>query len=386
MRTARLLSLAAAATGLVIGLAACSKDDAAPTAGNGGEVAVTATDSACTLASTELSAGVNKFTIKNTGGKITEFYVFQGGRALGEVENIAPGTSRHMSVELAAGSYQGVCKPGMVGDGIKQDFKVTGTAAALSEDQKLNNAVDNYKQYVQSQADLLVPKAKEFTAAIRANDVAKAKALFPVARSYYESIEPVAESFGDLDPAIDARDGDLDPGVEWTGFHALEKHLWVSGDISKDGPLADKLDADVQKLADQIKTAEFKPLEIADGAKELLDEVATRKITGEEDRYSHTDLWDFAANLAGAQAAINSLRPALTERDAALMSDVDAQFAAVQKLIDAQKAGDGYKLYTDLKPDETKAMADAISGLAEPISKVAAAISGPGAAPTSPGA
>jgi iron uptake system component EfeO len=375
MRTARLLGLAAASAGLVIGLTACGKDEAPGASGTGGEVTVAASDTACALAKTELTAGVNKFTITNSGGKITEFYVFQGDKALGEVENIAPGTSRNMSVELVAGSYQGVCKPGMVGDGIKQDFTVTGTANALSEDEKLANAVNNYKQYVQSQVDLFLPKVKEFTAAIRANDVAKAKTLFPVARSYYEAIEPVAESFGDLDPAIDAREGDTEPGVEWTGFHVLEQHLWVTGDISKDAALADKLDADTQKLADLVKTTEFKPLEIANGAKELLDEVATSKITGEEDRYSHTDLWDFAANLAGAQAAINTLRPALVERDADLLADVDTQFTAVQTLLDKYKVGEGYKLYTDLTPADTKALADAISGLAEPVSKVAAAIS-----------
>src|SRR5262249_29651173 len=120
---------------------------------------------------------------------------------------------------------------------------------------------------------------------------------------------------------------------------------------------------------------QLKPLEIANGAKELLDEVATSKITGEEDRYSHTDLWDFAANVAGVKAAVDALRPALTARDAALMSDVDTKYQVVVDLLAKQKVGDGYKLYTDLSAADTKSLADAISGLAEPISKIAAAIS-----------
>jgi len=374
MHRARLL---AAAGLLALGVSACSKDTPSTP---GHEAAVTASDTACTLAQAELSAGVIKFSVQNTGAKITEFYVFQGDNAVGEVENISPQTTRSLSVELAAGTYQGVCKPGMVGDGIKTTFTVSGSAAALSSDEKLAFAVTNYKEYVQSQANLLAPKTKEFTDTVRAGDVAKAKSLYPVARSYYEAIEPVAESFGDLDPAIDARDGDVDPGTEWTGFHVLEQHLWVSGDISKDKALADKLDADVAKLVSLVKTVELKPLEIANGAKELLDEVATSKITGEEDRYSHTDLWDFAANVAGVKAAVDALRPALTARDAALMSDVDAKYVVVEDLLGKQKVGDGYKLYTALTPAETKGLADSISGLAEPISKVAAAISA--AAPT----
>jgi len=380
MRHARLLVIAGVAS-LVAGLTACGKDSGTAT-GPTSQVAVTASDTACTLASTTVAAGVVKFTVTNKGSKINEFYVFQGDKVVGEVENIGPQTSRTLSVELVAGSYQGVCKPGMVGDGVTSGFTVTGSAAALTMDQKLADAVANYKQYVQSQVALLLPKTKEFTDAIRAGDVATAKALFPVARGYYERVEPVAESFGDLDPDIDARDGDLDPGMSWTGFHALEQHLWVTGDISKDKALADQLDADVAKLGDLVKTVELKPLEIANGAKELLDEVATSKITGEEDRYSHTDLWDFAANVAGAKAAIDALRPALLERDAALLSDVDAKFTAVQALVDAQKSGDGYKLYTALTPADTKSLADAISGLAEPISKVAAAIASGAPSPT----
>ena len=40
------------------------------------------------------------------------------------------------------------------------------------------------------------------------------------------------------------------------------------------------------------------------GAAELIEEVSEGKITGEEDRYSHTDLWDFAANIEGSKQLI----------------------------------------------------------------------------------
>jgi iron uptake system component EfeO len=373
MRGSRLLAFVGAA-GLVASAAACGGGPPAPT---GGDVAVTASDSTCQLARTELAAGVTRFVITNTGSKINEFYVFRGDTVLGEVENIGPGTTRNLSVELKEGSHTGVCKPGMGGDGIKQVFTVTGTAAALSQDAKLSSAVTAYTEYVRSQADLLVVKTKDFTDAIRAGDIAKAKQLFAIARGPYETIEPVAESFGDLDPAIDARDGDLEANTPWTGFHALEKHLWVDNDISQDKALADRLDADVAKLVTLTKTVDLQPLAIANGAKELLDEVATSKITGEEDRYSHTDLWDIAANVAGVEAAMDSLGPALAERDAALLANVDSAHEAVEAALAPYKVGDGWKLYTELTPADTKALADAISGLAEPVSKVAAAISAP---------
>ncbi len=376
MRRARLFGVAVAAAGLVA-MAACDQGGGGASVAAGGDIAVTATDTACQLARTETAAGVTRFVITNAGTKITEFYVFQGTKAIGEVENISPQTSRNLTVELASGEYEGVCKPGMVGDGIHARFTVTGNAAALSGDQTLARAVADYTSYVQGQVALLVPKTREFTDAIRGGDIAAAKTLYPVARGYYEAIEPVAESFGDLDAKIDARDGDGEPGTPWTGFHALEKHLWVDGDVSEDKALADQLDADVTQLATLVKSVKLKPLEIANGAKELLDEVATSKITGEEDRYSHTDLWDFDANVAGSKAAVNALRPALTDRDPQLLSDVDAAYTTVQNALAPYKAGDGWKLYTELSRADTRKLADAISGLAEPISKVAAAIAGP---------
>src|SRR5262249_53465699 len=204
---------------------------------------------------------------------------------------------------------------------------------------------------------------------------------YPVARGYYETVEPVAESFGDLDPKIDAREGDVDPGTPWTGFHALEKDLWVTGNVSDDKALADQLDADVNQLSTLVKTVKLQPLEIENGAKELLDEVATSKITGEEDRYSHTDLWDFDANVAGAKAAIDALRPALTDRDPALLSDVDNAYAKVQQALAPYRVNVGWEVYTALTKADTKVLGDAVSGLAEPISRLAAAITRPKPAP-----
>jgi iron uptake system component EfeO len=374
MKSARLLGAivaAGTATVLAAGLAACSKGATA------GDVAVTATDSTCQLDHTELAAGVTTFVIANNGGKITEFEVMQDGRIIGEVENLSPQTSRNVTVELAAGSYQGVCRPGMAGTGITTQFTVSGTTNALSQDEKLAHAVTDYTAYVQGQVALMVPKTKEFTDAVRAGNVAQAKALYPLARNYYETIEPVAESFGALDPKIDARENDVEPGTTWTGFHVLERHLWFDADVSKDKVLADQLDADVAQLSTLVKTLKLTPLEIANGAKELLDEVATHKITGEEDRYSHTDLWDFDANVTGSKAAIDALRPALTDRDPVLLSNVDKAYKAVEATLAQYKVGAGWKLYGELSQADTKALADAVSGLAEPISKVAAAISGP---------
>jgi iron uptake system component EfeO len=119
---------------------------------------------------------------------------------------------------------------------------------------------------------------------------------------------------------------------------------------------------------------ELTPLQLANGAKELLDEVATGKITGEEDRYSHTDLWDFRANVDGSQAAIAALRPVLDQRDPALGPVLDQRFAAVDQLLEQYRRGDGFVLYTQLTPDDTRRMTESVDALGEPVSQVAAVV------------
>ena len=327
MRATRLFALTLAGGLATAGIAACSKE--APSADGSAPIAVTASDTACTVAKTEVPAGVTVFKVTNTGSKVTEFYVYAAGdRVMGEVENIGPGLSRELRVELTAGTYETACKPGMSGSGIRGTFKVTGSAAALNADAKLAEATASYQRYVRSQTAALLVKTQEFVDAVKAGDIEKAKALFPVARTYWERIEPVAEIFGDLDPKIDGREEVIEEGMEFTGFHRIEKDLWVTGDISGSGPMADRLMVDIREIVAKANAETLSPLQLANGAKELLDEVASGKITGEEDRYSHTDLWDFAANVEGSKAAVAALRPILVDRNAATAAFEPSTLAA----------------------------------------------------------
>ncbi|MFI6233693.1 iron uptake system protein EfeO [Micromonospora sp. NPDC050784] len=375
MRTTQFFALAAAGVLATAGLAACSDSDKGDPAASGGPIVVKASDTACEVGSTDLGAGTATFKITNSGAKVTEFYVYaDGDRVMGEVENIAPGLSRELHVELPAGTYQTACKPGMSGKGIRGALKVSGSAQPLTADAALGDATDNYQRYVKSQTTALLDKTEEFVGAVKAGDVAKSKALYPVARTYWERIEPVAEIFGDLDPKIDGREEVIEEGMEFTGFHRIEKDLWQSGDISKDGPIADRLLVDVKEIVAKANAEKLSPLQLANGAKELLDEVASGKITGEEDRYSHTDLWDFAANLEGSKAAVSALRPALQQRSPELVTQLDTEFANVEGLLGKHRDGDGWKPHTALSKAELKELSDGINALAEPISKVAAAV------------
>ena len=376
LRSALLLAGAASLTLTACGGGA-SGDAGSGSAGAGGPITVTATDTECTVSANTAPAGKVTFTVTNKGTKINEFYVYaEGDRIVGEVENITPGLSRDFIVEVSEpGSYETACKPGMVGNGIRSAFTVTGDApAAKTDDQDLQAAVAGYSRWVNSQGDAFLTRTTEFVELVKAGKVEEAKALYPVARSYWERIEPVAESFGDLDPKIDGREDVVEEGMAFTGYHRLEKDLWVDGLQKDTSAIADQLLADVTELVTKAKSVELNPLQLANGSKALLDEIATGKITGEEERYSHTDLWDFEANFEGSKQAIAELRPYLTKKDAALVGKIDATGKTLGDLLETYRQGDGFVLYTDLTEDDIKKLTQALDAFSENVAQVAGVV------------
>ncbi|MDO3635420.1 iron uptake system protein EfeO [Mycolicibacterium sp. KC 300] len=361
-----------------VSLTSCqAKDEGTDNAGGGAasDITVEASDNECKLSGTEASTGPSTFVVSNNGNKVTEFYVYgEGDRVMGEVENISPGLQRKLIVQLTEpGTYQTSCRPGMVGDGIRNDFTVSGEAVQVDTEGKFKEAADSYKRYVNSQTDALVPAVEAFVAAVKARDVPSAKAQYPTSRVYFERIEPVAESFpNDLDPRIDVREADLEEGQRWTGFHAIEKALWVTGLTPETDKVGDQLMADVKELTDGVKAPDYAidSTQIAGGAQGLLDEIAISKITGEEEAFSHTDLWDINANLQGSQTAVSSVRPILDEKDAELGKRVDQRFEDVEALLEKYREGDGFVSYDKVTEPQRQELSRAIDALSKEVSQV----------------
>ncbi|MEU6082990.1 iron uptake system protein EfeO [Streptomyces sp. NPDC047108] len=342
-------------------------------------VEVTASDSACEVSKKEFPAGHVKLAVENTGEKVTEVYIYApGDRIVTERENIGPGTTAEITAEVKAGAYEIACKPGMKGQGIRQKVRATGEGAARKTDPRLDKAVAEYRRYAQEQADETLPKVEVFTEAVKKGDVEGAKKAYAPSRIGWERTEPVAESFGDIDPKVDLREDGLEKGQEWTGWHRLEKALWKDEKIgAKEKELAGTLVKDLQDWQKRVGKAEINPTAMANGAKELLDEVATGKVTGEEERYSHTDLVDFKANVEGAQKSYELLKPVAAGNDPALTKELDRQFAALNKLLDEYREDTSsyeFTSYDKVGKGERKELSDGVNSLAEPLSKLAAAV------------
>jgi iron uptake system component EfeO len=338
-----------------------------------GPITVTVTDDACELSTQAAFAGANVLEVTNKAKETAEVYVYEGTRVVTEREGIKAGDEVEITFEAEAGDFQIACKPG--DKDLRTGLELAESTSAGGADAAKTKAVADYRAYVQKEVDDMIPVATQFVAAVKGGDVAKAKELFAPSRVGWEAIEPVAESFGDLDPAVDLREADLEANQEWTGWHKIEKQLWVNGNTTGMGPVADELLANLKDLQGRVATAELTATGIANGAKELLDEVASGKITGEEDIFSHTDLVDFAANVKGAQEAFTVLKPIVSKSDPALTQTLTTEFANVQAVLKPYETGNGtYKSYDQVTEAERATFSKAVDALSEPLSKLAAAV------------
>lgn len=397
-RSRRLLTCAGAAVTVLAlgGLTACgslgdsSSDAKASASGSAsastGSRTATVTVSAakgCSVDHDSFAAGEITFDISNKDATaISEVELVSGQRIVGEKENLPPGFSGTFSVNVDAGTYTLYC-PGA--DHENTPIKVTGTsssAAGSSQSELLSEGTKEYAAYVTNQVGYLVTTVQALDTALKGTDLAAARKAYMKARPYYEKIEPVAESFtvgkDNLDSNIDARADDV-PASQWGGFHRIEKGLFEDKSLKGLSAYGDGLVTDVKKLRSLTTGLTYQPYELANGAQGLLDEVASSKITGEEERYSHIDLLDVQGNDEGAEQAFADLQPALKKIDPTLTSTITSAFTALDKLVDGYRTGDndsGFVLYTSLSTADKQKLAAAVKAVQEPLSQVASKVAG----------
>jgi iron uptake system component EfeO len=325
----RYTAAAALSLVLVVGAAACGNDD-------GSDVR----DSGCDSASEQASASASGSASAPASGS-----------------GSGSGTSSDCD-EQGAGSGSGI------GDEV---------AGSQSDNPLVLTALEDYSGYVEQQVDDTIAATTVFTDAVRAGDLEAARAAYAPSRQGWERIEPIAGLVEEIDGAVDARVDDFagvdDP--EFTGWHRLEHFLWSLNTTDGAAPFADQLDADLQTLKTELAGLEIPPAALAVGSAELIEEVSGGKITGEEDRYSGTDLWDFAANVEGSRQGFDLLTPALQAEDAELVATIDGLFDELDAQLGAYRDGDGYMHYSALTDADKTEMQTTLAELSENLASVA---------------
>jgi iron uptake system component EfeO len=347
-------------------------------------VTIVLTSQGCEPKPAKVPAGPVEFEVTNSGGgSVSEAELRTSDKAhiLGEQENLTPGLSGGFSLTLQPGTYTMNCPGASQPD---WTLTVAGTAAGppWQSNPQLVTAVQGYTSYVRQQTADLVSHTQAFCQAVSAGNLNQAKVLYPQARAYYERIEPVAEVWGSLDISIDGRwENPVTVKSQFTGFHRIEQMLWQDKSLNGAPAMCSGLVKNEQQLLKLVSSAQYNPLEMASGATDLINEAATSKISGEEERYSNTDLPVFMANVEASMQVITLLQPYLQTKAASTVSLIKQRDDAVQSLMTKYKATPGYDStgyvdYSTVNKTDRKQLSAAVNALAEAMSTVSSEVSG----------
>ncbi|MEU6280938.1 iron uptake transporter permease EfeU [Streptomyces sp. NPDC047028] len=310
-------------------------------------VAVSPTD--CGQGFTAPEPGRQTFRMHNTGGKTSEVYLIDPATnaVYGEIEGLAPGTTRDLVATVAGGTYAWRCVPTGGRPVTSKSVSVTGGKGATPvvpvSEQDLAAPLKAYKTYVEHGLDTLVTQTRTLDRDIAGGHLDQARTDWLTAHRTYASLGAAYGTFQDYDQKIDGRPDGLPDGVHdkaFTGFLRIEYGLW-HGESAKDlSAPADRLAADTGGLRTAFPAQPFDPGDLPLRAHEILENTLQFELTGDTDMGSGTNLATADANLAGTRELLTVLKPLLTPRAPKLLPTVDADTARLQKLLAAAHDGD----------------------------------------------
>ena len=389
--TSRAAGLAAMTAGLAMAAAGCggssgSSGSSSPAAGadQASTVSIDLTPEGCAPKPAKITAGEVQFNVVNKDASAVseaELRTSDLAKILGEQENLTPGLSGGFALTLQPGSYKINC-PGAAQPHWTLTVGGQASGPAWSSNPQLAAAVSGYSAYVSQNTASMVTGTQQMCAAIDAKNLSQAELLYPKARVFYERIEPVAEVWGNLDTDIDGRwENPVTVPSQFVGCHRIEQMMWADNTLTGAAQMCAGLVRSEQQLLTLVRSASYNPLEMASGATDLINEAATSKIDGEEERYSNTDLPVFQANVDGAMEVVTLLQPYLQKKDPSLLALIQRRGAAVTAQIARYQArpgydGTGYAEYSTVLDTQRRQLSGTVNAFAEALSKVSLQVSG----------
>jgi iron uptake system component EfeO len=348
-----------------------SKMAAAKRQANHDEVVVTIHPHSCEPNALTVPAGRASFRIVNRSDRAVEWEILDGVLVIEERENIAPGLSQVINANLLPGDYSITC--GLLSNP-RGTLHVTPTAASEAAASARPSMVafvgplSEFRVYLSRQGSALIKAVTALQQAIESGDLSQAQALYVPARAAYQRVAPAAQRLAELDNAINARadyfeQREQDPS--FTGFHRIEYAVFQQRSLVGLAPIAQRLLTDVTTLKQQLLAQSLPPEQLVSIMVRNLNGIAdVRASSGEEERYSHSDLNGFAANLDAARKAVDLLRPLLSKSAAGLLPKIDSALNAFDAELNGFKVGDGYASYDSVSAEQRKRIADKAKALA----------------------
>lgn len=338
---------------------------------NHDEIVVNIHPHSCEPNALTVPAGRASFRIVNRSERAVEWEILDGVLVVEERENIAPGLSQVINANLQPGDYAITC--GLLSNP-RGTLHVTPTAASDAAAKAKPSMVafvgplSEFRVYLAVQSSALIKAATALNQAIATGDLEQAQALYLPARTAYQRLAPAAQRLAELDNHINARADyfekrEQDPA--FVGFHRLEYALFEQRKLDDVAPIAQRLLADVTVLKQQLLAQSLPPEQLVSILVRNLNSLAeVRAGSGEEERYSHSDLNGFAANAQTARKVVDLLRPMLSKSAADVLANVDQAMSDFDNQLNAFKSADGYVSYDAVTAAQRQQIATKAKALA----------------------
>ncbi|MEZ0108127.1 high-affinity iron transporter [Catenulispora sp. EB89] len=322
-----------------------------PGSGSKGAQTIEVSAASCGKGFDGLTTGEHTFQMKNTGDVAAEVYLLDpsSNAVYGEIEGLAPGTTRPMTATIGSGTYAWRCVPNGKDAVTSEARHATGsgsstTAVVPISEKDLEAPLDQYRAYVTQHLNELAGYTDTLKQDVDSGDLAKAKQDWLTAHLAYNRLGAAYGTFQDWDKKIDGRADGLPDKVrdkDFTGFHRLEYGLWHGEAAANLAPIADQLDSDVHGLIGDWPKQDFDPADLPLRAHEILENTLQFQLTGDADYGSGTTLATADANLTGTREVLTVIRPLVQARDPQGLTQIDAWLDRFGATVNAAKKPDG---------------------------------------------
>ena len=316
-------------------------------------------DDACAEGWSAPAAGQQTFAIRNTSSALVEVYLMGADRrtAHGELEGLAPGTTRFLSATLPAGEYSWKCIRSDGTESFSSVGRVTGSSSGAATADTVGRAyipatrtelvaaATLYRTAITPLLATLQTDTRALLDAVAADPTsAAAKTAWLSAHLDYVRLGAAYGTFGELDAAINGRPDGLADGVDdpgFTGFGRLEHELWQQPVGADAVATARQLKADVDTLAAEFSSAEIEPVDLPLRAHEILENGLQFELTGASNHGSDAALATLRAEFDATTVVLDALQTPLGSRDPQLLTAVRGALDDLRREVDSHRHPDG---------------------------------------------
>ncbi|HHR6029032.1 TPA: EfeM/EfeO family lipoprotein [Providencia alcalifaciens] len=232
--------------------------------------------------------------------------------------------------------------------------------------EKYQPAIQEYLTFVNNELSEMVVQLEKLNQSVQKGQLAQAKAAYIQAHQHYETVRPIIVLFGNTDRTINSRADyflDKEKDYRFVGFHLVEYLLFSQQDLKAALPASDELLLKGRDLQKRVLTETIEIPKLVQASADFIEMILETKLSGKENIYSQTDLFDMAANAKGSQVIIDVISPFV---EAKTLDQIKENDQKINKIVQSYQLAKGqYAPYSQLKQQDKMTLYSLLTQQAE---------------------